>query len=306
MGRPIIYDVIERPISSVVICVCTCVWVYLNGHSVGYEHVGFSYHAVVHNGEYWRCISATFSHISILHLIFNMTSLWSLGVVEGMAAQGLGEIVYLKYTLVLIVMPLVLVLAIYHALIRFWKKEEYVHVTAVGYSCVVFGWMTIIAQLHPTHQIQFLGLLSLPMSLAPFGSLVFTSIIVPQASFVGHLAGILVGYLIAWSWFDWIDGYTTFVLYVCGCLGVLYNLKQTNHHGTIWSALRQTTSSDLMCEGGPHTATPAPPGSIKKLKNDYQARCKTARQTDLHVMLAGPKGREVGEISGELDTREDP
>eukprot|EP00976_Prorocentrum_cordatum_P082844 1184995-Prorocentrum_minimum.AAC.1 len=30
-------------------------------------------------------------------------------------------------------------------------------------------------------------------------------------------------------------------------------------------------------------------------------RCKTARQTDLRVMLAGPKGREVGE-SGELDT----
>eukprot|EP00976_Prorocentrum_cordatum_P085436 1186091-Prorocentrum_minimum.AAC.2 len=29
--------------------------------------------------------------------------------------------------------------------------------------------------------------------------------------------------------------------------------------------------------------------------------CKTARQTDLRVMLAGPKGREVGE-SGELDT----
>eukprot|EP00959_Pyramimonas_sp_CCMP1952_P308929 6464954-Pyramimonas_sp.AAC.1 len=30
-------------------------------------------------------------------------------------------------------------------------------------------------------------------------------------------------------------------------------------------------------------------------------RCKTARQTDLSVMLAGPKEREVGE-SGELDT----
>eukprot|EP00976_Prorocentrum_cordatum_P101143 1192502-Prorocentrum_minimum.AAC.1 len=33
----------------------------------------------------------------------------------------------------------------------------------------------------------------------------------------------------------------------------------------------------------------------------YKRRCKTAWQTDLRVMLAGPKGRAVGE-SGELDT----
>eukprot|EP00959_Pyramimonas_sp_CCMP1952_P139728 2924149-Pyramimonas_sp.AAC.1 len=43
---------------------------------------------------------------------------------------------------------------------------------------------------------------------------------------------------------------------------------------------------------------------LKRTREDEQAvyrRCKTARQTDLRVMLAGPKGGEVGE-SGELDT----
>eukprot|EP00959_Pyramimonas_sp_CCMP1952_P355273 7441714-Pyramimonas_sp.AAC.2 len=42
---------------------------------------------------------------------------------------------------------------------------------------------------------------------------------------------------------------------------------------------------------------------LKKTREDEQEvyrRCKTARQTDLRAMLAGPKGREVGE-SGELD-----
>eukprot|EP00959_Pyramimonas_sp_CCMP1952_P017983 381440-Pyramimonas_sp.AAC.1 len=37
---------------------------------------------------------------------------------------------------------------------------------------------------------------------------------------------------------------------------------------------------------------------LKRTREDEQRvyrRCKTARQTDLCVMLAGPKGREVGE-----------
>lgn len=40
------------------------------------------------------------------------------------------------------------------------------------------------------------------MSLAPFGALVITSIIVPRASFVGHLSGILMGYFMAYIIYD--------------------------------------------------------------------------------------------------------
>ena len=36
-------------------------------------------------------------------------------------------------------------LATYHALIKAAGRDEYRYVTAVGYSCVVFGWMTIVA-----------------------------------------------------------------------------------------------------------------------------------------------------------------
>lgn len=39
--------------------------------------------------------------------------------------------------------------------------------------------------------------MSVPANLMPFGALIFTSIIVPQASFLGHLAGLLAGYLFA-------------------------------------------------------------------------------------------------------------
>lgn len=41
------------------------------------------------------------------------------------------------------------------------------------------------------------GVLELPMSLAPFGALIITSIIVPRVSFIGHLSGIIMGYFMA-------------------------------------------------------------------------------------------------------------
>jgi len=40
------------------------------------------------------------------------------------------------------------------------------------------------------------GFGNIPMYLTPFASLILTSIIIPRASFVGHLSGILVGFLV--------------------------------------------------------------------------------------------------------------
>lgn len=171
-------------------------------------------------------------------------------------------------------------LAIYHAAIYLFRKEHYRHVTAVGYSAVIFGWMALLSArkmllslasclpLHQHHRItctfptpsfayacttwvvfeqkansadaaccqaqlsiglagqclqqhiytasvssqpcdnnvsaggisnfSIFGMVQLPMSLAPFGALVITSVIIPQASFIGHLSGILMGYLMAY------------------------------------------------------------------------------------------------------------
>ena len=41
-----------------------------------------------------------------------------------------------------------------------------------------------------------LGLAEVPMWASPFASLVLTSVLVPQASFLGHLAGIAAGFAV--------------------------------------------------------------------------------------------------------------
>lgn len=226
MGQPLLLAALDKPITTLIICCCTAVWALLNQGGLQYQDVGLSYDKVVLNGrEYWRLGTATFSHISLLHLVFNMSSLWNLGVVEKMTSIGLGEVAYMKYTLVLIVVPLLLVLGIYHALIK-CGRDEYVRSNAVGYSCVVFGWMTIVAELDSKHQLNLFGFHV--QHFAPFAALVFTSIIIPQASFVGHLSGILVGYTIAWGWFSWMDTTTTFVLWIVFIVGMVHSAKQTH------------------------------------------------------------------------------
>ncbi|KAL3529106.1 hypothetical protein ACH5RR_008428 [Cinchona calisaya] len=206
MGKPLIYEIMEKPATSCMIGICSVIWFYIQKKGIGYSHVGLSYEAAI-EGHWWRIITSSFSHISVIHLVFNVSALWSLGFVEQLEHIGLGVKYYLHYSLVLVVLSGLLVLGMYHVLIQRFKIEYFRRVTAVGYSCVVFGWMTILAVKQPSSKLDLFGFLSLPISFAPFESLIFTSIIVPQASFLGHLSGIMVGYAIAWGLIHGMNNY---------------------------------------------------------------------------------------------------
>jgi hypothetical protein len=75
--------------------------------------------------------------------------------------------------------------------------------------------MTILSQLATAQMLNIFGL-QIPLSLAPFGSLIFTSLIIRNASFIGHLSGILVGYGIAFTEYSGYGAYL-FPNYVFWC-----------------------------------------------------------------------------------------
>ena len=52
---------------------------------VAVERVSLSYEKVVAQGEYWRAITASFAHYDLMHLGFNMMSLYNLGRWESSA-----------------------------------------------------------------------------------------------------------------------------------------------------------------------------------------------------------------------------
>lgn len=226
MGRPLIYQILDKPATSCIIGLCSAIWFYIQKKGLGYGEVGLNYETAM-EGQHWRFITSAFSHISVIHLVFNMSALWSLGVVESLGHMGLGVQFYLQYTLVLVVLSGLLVIGTYHVLIQRFKIDYFRRVTAVGYSCVVFGWMTILAVKQPSSKLDLFGVLSLPISFAPFESLVFTSIIVPQASFLGHLSGIIVGYAIAWGLIQGMNNY--WAISMLGWIGIafIYSLKRS-------------------------------------------------------------------------------
>ncbi|KAJ6733909.1 RHOMBOID-LIKE PROTEIN 13 [Salix koriyanagi] len=174
-----------------------------------------------------------------------MSALWSLGVVEQLGHIGLGVAYYLHHTLVLAVLSGALVLGMYHLLIQRFKIEYFRRVTAVGYSCVVFGWITILAVKQPSSKLDLFGFLSLPISFAPFESLIFTSIIVPQASFLGHLSGIVVGYAIAWGLIHGMNNY--WAISMLGWIVVVFvvSLKRSGAYDLKFFEIESVTDPSL-------------------------------------------------------------
>ncbi|KAK9819657.1 hypothetical protein WJX72_000848 [[Myrmecia] bisecta] len=229
MGTPIWTQVLQQPATSTVIALCSAIWLYLNNRGIGYSEVGLSYERVVQHRELWRIVTSQLSHVEWLHLAFNMSSLWNLGVVEvaGLLGQS-GTMYYAKTSLVLLLGSGLVCLAIYHLLIFLFRQEQYLRATAVGYSCVVFGWMTIFAA-SGVSTFSLFGMVELPMSLTPFGSLILTSIIIPRASFIGHLSGILVGYCTAFGAFDWLTPFWFCSLLVWAAAGMLWSLVRSGH-----------------------------------------------------------------------------
>ena len=53
-----------------------------------------------------------------------------------------------------------------------------------------------------------------PKVFAPFVMLILTELMVPNSSLMGHLSGIVIGYLVGLGLFDWIDTY----LLVCSLI----------------------------------------------------------------------------------------
>jgi ABC-type proline/glycine betaine transport system permease subunit len=81
--------------------------------------------------------------------------------------------------------------------------------------------------LHPagaTATYSLFGAVPIPANLMPLGALVFTSVILPQASFLGHLAGLVAGYVMAFL--PTVPSLAILAIFVCFLGAVAWSLHR--------------------------------------------------------------------------------
>lgn len=213
-----------RPVTVFILIVIIYIAYVLWSQSIPVSSVAFSYDAVINNCEYWRIVTASFSHFEVLHLAFNTMSFYQLGELE--EVYGSLSFFYLNANLVVITMALCSWL--YHLLITRADKIHLIQQQAVGYSCVLFAWMVAASVrmsefcpiffmpsfCFPTWFVSIPGLAmmsssssfpkGLPINFGPFLLLIATKLILPQSSLTGHLSGIIAGFPLAWGLLNWL------------------------------------------------------------------------------------------------------
>jgi membrane associated rhomboid family serine protease len=160
-----------------------------------YDIVGCNYDRVVIYKETWRWIASTLSHVSFLHLVLNMYSLWNMRWME----QAFTSFVYFMWSILIAFLSTFVTLCIYYLQLLFFQREQVRYIYMVGYSAVLFGLLVIASQHMKVSNVVLFGIFEIPPSWLPFVSMGLVTLLVPEASVVGHSSGIFLGFLIDWN-----------------------------------------------------------------------------------------------------------
>ena len=162
-------------------------------------------------GKQWsRLLLASYFHADDYHLYYNMASfMWKALTLERHFGSG-----YLIYMIaVFSVASNAVYVAVSVVMARLTEDHSYISTCAVGFSGVIFALKVVTTHIQPYGTASLMGFITVPVKLAVWLELVLISVLFPNVSFVGHLAGILVG-----------------VAYVRGPLKTLMDLPFTGVH----------------------------------------------------------------------------
>lgn len=140
--------------------------------------------------QWKRLFLASFYHTSDFHLYYNMSSfIWKAISLEKHFGSG-----YFLYMIVVFSLCTnLLYVAMNYALAEVLNQWSYMSSCAVGFSGVLFALKVVTTHLQPAAMTRVMGFIPVPMRLACWVELVLISALFPHVSFIGHLAGILVG-----------------------------------------------------------------------------------------------------------------
>ena len=159
------------------------------------RHVGeacVSYNHIWKLKQWRRILLASFFHLDDMHLYFNMISfLWKGRTLE----RRYGSRKFFIIIIVFAVLSQILLTILNRLLATMLWNSSYLTSCAAGFSAVIFALKVLTTNNMWEESVSILGLpVTVPAQLACWVELVLIQILVPNASFAGHLAGILVGF----------------------------------------------------------------------------------------------------------------
>jgi membrane associated rhomboid family serine protease len=190
--HPPILDAVDFPVTTLTIIVNVVICYLLNSRDVPFTSVAVSSESVVVHREYWRIVTAAFSHYEVFHVVANAGSSWASGQLEVLVGSG---------QFAIFVAILALSSGALDALIRHFLLPATAQAWALGYSGVVCGLMAILSSYESA--LTLFGL-RIPWSFVPFLNIAVIQLLIPRVSFIGHLSGVIVGFAIRWHAFDWV------------------------------------------------------------------------------------------------------
>ncbi len=156
----------------------------------GIRNVCVSTYSVWYQGDWTRLGLAAWFHLDDWHLYYNMVSfLW-----KGISLERRFGTLYFAYLIaVFSLLTNITMVGLNIVLAEALDDESYVVSCAAGFSGVIFALKVLTTHYTPAGTQYVMGFVPVPSRYACWAELVLIQLLVPRASFTGHLAGILVG-----------------------------------------------------------------------------------------------------------------
>lgn len=151
--------------------------------------VCLSAESILRHKSYSRLLLSAIEHTDDIHLYHNMVSF----LFKGRTLERLFGSV--KFFILLVVLTLaegLTYVGLAYAASQYFESYSYMRECAVGFSGVIFALKVLTTHYERNHYSQVL-FFTVPSKYAVWAELIVIHILVPHASFIGHLAGILVG-----------------------------------------------------------------------------------------------------------------
>lgn len=134
-------QIVNRPATTVLLLLNTYIAYYYWNYRVNPSSVSLVYNKMIPGGthELWRAFSASFAHFEILHIGFNMMSLYNLGGLE----ELYGSLPYFWSSLAMVVLTVAFMMSVMHYQVTIQGNHSVADKHTVGYSGVLFVWMVI-------------------------------------------------------------------------------------------------------------------------------------------------------------------